>query len=165
MKNKSPQKPLKRQKINILGVKVDDLSFGDAIGEILRLAQSKSRGRYVVTVNAEFVMKAKKDPNFAKILKNADIAVADGWWVVFSKQILGGKYQDRITGVDLVNSLCQRSAKKPIRIGFLGGFSDVATLVAKRQGSRYAGVNIVFAGPGDPAIGYDLRLKKEFEQV
>lgn len=156
---------LKRHKINILGVEVDDLSQKDAVSGILIMAKSKKAGRYVVTVNAEFVMFAQNSEKFRNILANADLAVADGQGVVWAKLILGGSEHERVTGVDLVEKLCSQSAEKAISVGFLGGFGSVAETVSKRQKEQNAGLKVVYAGSGNPAIGYDLRLKKELSAV
>lgn len=145
--------------INVLGVKVGDINGKTAISRILTLAKDTKGYHHVVTVNAEFVMLARRDPNFAKILERADLALADGVGVVLAKLILGGKAHSRVTGVDMVDKLCAESAKKAIRVGFLGGFHGVASEVSKRQKAKHPGLKVVFAGPGDEAIGQDLRLK------
>ena len=158
----------KRHKINVLGVNVDDISFEDAVLEILKLSHSDNsdnRGKHVVTVNSEFVMLARRNPKFLKILNNADLALPDGQWVVNSKLILGGKEQDRVTGVDMLEKLCKLAAKKTIRVGFLGGFGNVADEVAKRQKKANVGLKVVFSGGGDPSIGHDLRLKGSIDRV
>ena len=152
---------LKRQRINILGVKVDDISLKFALEAIINLAKGEKRGKYVVTVNSEFVMKARRNAEFCRILNNADLALADGVGVAWAKLIFGGKEHDRIAGVDLVEKLCEISAKKAIGVGFLGGFGGVADMVKKRQLLRNPGLIVKISEPGDPTIGYDLRLKKQ----
>ena len=151
--------PLKRHKIDILGVGVDDISQQEAVFAILRLAQDQRKSHYVVTVNSEFVMLARKNKDFAQILKNADLALADGWWVAQSKLIFEGKRRERIAGVDLVKNLCYEACQKTITVGFLGGFGDVAQRVAERQKMNFPKLKVAFAGPGNPTIGYDSRLK------
>lgn len=158
-------KAIKTLKINVLGVDVSDISQKKAIDAILNLAQDKVGGHYVVTVNAEFIMLAKKNREFAKILQNADLAVTDGWWVAKARLMLGGREQNRLTGVDLVQLLCTASCEKAIRIGFLGGFGDVAKRVSERQKLLNRGLSVVFAGPGDPAKGADSRLKGEIGAI
>ena len=155
----------KRHKINILGVNVDDISEVDAVKTVLRLAEAKNKGKFVVTVNSEFVMMAQRDPHFAQILNDADLALPDGQWIVNSKLILGGREHDRVSGVDLVENLCKLSANKAIRVGFLGGFSSVAKEASKRQKIMSPKLKVVFSDPGDPSIGYDLRLKGVFERI
>lgn len=148
-------------RINILGVEVEDISEKNALDAIINLAKGEKRGKYVVTVNSEFVMKARRNREFCRILNDADLALADGVGVVWARLVFGGKEHDRITGVDLVEKLCEISAKKAIGVGFLGGFGDVANMVAKRQIFKNPGLKVVFAGPGDPAMGYDLKLKRQ----
>lgn len=152
-------------RVDVCGVKIDDISLSDAIKRIFLLAASGKKGHQVVTVNSEFVMLARRDPNFSEILEKADLALADGMFVVISKLIFGGKIQGRITGVDLVNEVSRQSVKKAVRIGFLGGFSGVADRLSKRQQKNNPGIKIVLAIPGDPAIGYDLKLREEISAV
>ncbi len=149
----------KRQKVNILGVSVDDISLDSALKSILSLAKAKNRGKVVVTVNSEFVMLARRNPQFMRILNGADLALADGQWIVNSKLILGGREHDRVTGVDLIEKLCSLSSEKAIRVGFLGGFGSVADRVSKRQEEANKGLRVAFSMAGDPTIGHDLRLK------
>ncbi len=153
------------KKINVFGVDILDISRKNAVFKVLDLAKPKNRGKYVVTVNSEFVMKARRDAKFAQILENADLALADGWWIGFSRLICGGKEQDRITGVDLIEMVCEESADKTVRVGFLGGFDSVANDVSKRQKLRLPSLKVVIAEPGDPAKEADLRLKQRFSEV
>src|SRR3989344_2092440 len=157
--------PLKRHKIDILGVGVDDFSQTEALDAIWNLARDEKSAHYVVTVNSEFVMLARKNKIFAQILKKADLALADGWWLVQSKLILGGRGRERIAGVDLLKNLCKEADKKAITVGFLGGFGSVAHRVAKRQKSRFLNLKIGYAGAGTTAIGYDPRLKNALDKA
>ena len=157
--------PLKRHKIDILGVGVDDFSQKEALGLILNLARDQKSAHYVVTVNSEFVMLAKKNKDFADILQKADLALADGWWVAASKLLLGGRGRERIAGVDLVENLCKEAGEKAVRVGFLGGFGSVAQMVAERQKASCPNLKVVFAGAGNPAIGYDSRLKMSLDKL
>ena len=157
--------PLKRHKIDILGVGVDDFSQKEALGLILNLARDQKSAHYVVTVNSEFVMMARKNKHFREILKKADFALADGWWLARSKLILGGRGRERIAGVDLVENLCKEAGEKAVRVGFLGGFGSVAQMVAERQKASCPNLKVVFAGAGNPAIGYDSRLKMSLDKL
>ncbi len=154
-----------RDKINIFGVDVDDISQKNAIKRVLALAKGRKKGNYVVTVNSEFVMLARRNTEFARILANSDLALADGWWIVFLKLISGGSVQERVTGVDLVENVCKAVIDKPIRIGFLGGFGNVAAEVKKRQKSKLNSLKVVLAESGDPTLEADLRLEKRFGEV
>lgn len=168
----SPLKAFKRQrrkapirKINILGVGVDDVTDKEAIDEVLAMSTDKKRHHFAVTVNPENIMLSHRNADFARIIKESDLSVPDGAGVVLSKLILGGKAHSRITGTDLMDKLCAISADKPIRIGLLGGFGNVAEIVKKRQIEKYPGVRIVFAQEGNPTIGHDLKLREDINRV
>lgn len=152
---------LKRHKIDVLGVEVDDISEEKAISGILALALDRKNFHQIVTVNAEMVMMARRNPEFAKILRNSDLAVCDGQWLVWAKLIMGGNERDRITGVDLVKNLCELSAEKAITVGFLGGFDGVANDVFKRQKLVTPGLKLAYAGPDFETISREMRLEEE----
>lgn len=151
--------------VNILRVRVDDVSLEDAAQIAVELVESPKKGRYIVTVNPEFVMLAHRNREFARILAKSDLSVADGIGVAVSKLILGGTAQGRVTGVDLLEKVCKIASDKPIKIGFLGGFGDVAEVVAQRQVKKYPGLRVVFAKPGEPTISYDSKLKSDFDRI
>ena len=117
-------------KIDILGVKVNDISTNSAVDRIIELCRDRKKRHYVVTVNSEFVMLARRNRQFFNILAQADLALPDGAGIVFSKRIFGGKVRDRVTGVDLIEEICQKVKDQPVRVGFLGGFGDVAEIVS-----------------------------------
>lgn len=152
-------------RVNILGVGVNDITFDDAVEKILELAKMSDSGRYIVTVNPEFVMLARKNREFREILNNSDLSLPDGIGVVISKLIFGGKVKERVTGVDLIDAICKKAVKKAITVGFLGGFSNVAEDVAKRQKAANPGLKVKLAVAGDPTISQDLRLNSQISSV
>jgi len=157
----NPPKTPKSPKISILGVNVDDISEKDAIFAILEMAKDRKGHHFVATVNSEFVMMAKRDKNFKNVLKSTDLNLPDSAGVVLAKLILGGKEKSRVTGTDLIEKLCEKSANLPIRVGFLGGFGQVAANVAKRQQARFPGLKVAFAASGDSTVGHDLKLNHD----
>ncbi len=95
-------------KINILGVKVDNLSKNDVIERISSYLNNED-SQHLVTPNPEFVLAAQKDPQFKKILNQAEVAIPDGTGLVFAswwlKHLnLGNiiRFNNRICGSDLV---------------------------------------------------------------
>lgn len=158
--SKTSPEPLKRPKISILGVMVNDISEEEAVSTIIGLATDGKKGHMIATVNSEFVMLARKSENFAKILRNTDLNLPDGAGIVLSKLILGGKVANRVTGTDLIEKLSSKIADKPITVGFLGGFSSVAKKVAERQEAKFPGLRAYYFAPGDSEPRPDLRLKK-----
>lgn len=156
---------LKRQKINIVGVGVDDVSEKQAVESILALSGDRLRHHYAVTVNSEFVMMAHRNRDFAQVIEESDLSLPDGVGVVVSKLIAGGREKNRVTGVDLIEKICAKSQGQVIRVGFLGGFHRVAEIVAKRQVERFPELKVVFCQEGSPTIGQDLKLRRAINAV
>lgn len=157
----NPPNSPKTAKIRVLGVEVDDISEKNAVLQIIGLASDKRNSHFVATVNSEFVMMARRDKSFEKVLESTDLNLPDGAGVVLAKLILEGKERNRITGTDLVEKLCEKGADLGLAIGFLGGFGDIAEIVAKRQKSKFPGLKVVIAAPGDPTMRLNSRLNRD----
>ena len=153
------------ERVNIFGVGVDDISKEEAVAKIIKMATEKTTGHYVVTVNTENLMLAKRDPKFLEIFQKADLSVADGWWTAKSKLVFGGKEQSKISGVDLLKLLCSACAKKAVTVGFLGGFASVAEIVSKRQVLANPGLIVRLADAGSVNQNYALKLKTKLIAV
>ena len=108
-------------KVEILGVKIDNLSLQEVLEKVGNFLESKNK-YFIVTANPEFLVAAKKDKNFKDILNYADIAVADGVGLVYAAKFLGHKLQ-RITGVDLFGYLCELAEKTDTPVYLVGAES------------------------------------------
>lgn len=140
------------QRSNILGTPVDHVSSGELSGLIGSWLLA-GRLRHVVTVNPEFVMAARKDPAFAEVLQRSSLALADGVGITIAGRLLGLPSVQRITGVDLVELLAERSAQDPnCRLFLLGAAPGVAAEADIALRRRFPGAQIVgiHAGDSDP---------------
>src|SRR3990167_7539821 len=118
-------------KKTILGIKIDSITFGDAIRKIDSLLVGKKAAQ-IVTVNPEFVMTAQKDNEFRRIINHADLAVPDGYGLMLAGKFLGQRFKERITGVDLIWAICKLAEDRGYSVFFLGGSSGVAKKTAMR---------------------------------
>ncbi len=64
----------------------------------------------------------------------------------FASGFIGKRLEERITGVDFIEKLCEVAQEKPLSIGFLGGRPGVAEQTAKCLLKKYPYLTIVFAG-------------------
>ena len=86
-------------KTDILGIRFDDLTREEAAQAGAGLLRSGSF-HYVVTPNPEFILASEKDPEFRRILNEADLVLPDGIGVVYSAKILGTPLKERVPGID-----------------------------------------------------------------
>jgi N-acetylglucosaminyldiphosphoundecaprenol N-acetyl-beta-D-mannosaminyltransferase len=64
--------------------------------------------------------------------------------VVWAAKFLGKHLDDRFSGVDFMEKLCEKLAKRIETVGFLGGMPGVAVKTADCLKKRYPDLNVVF---------------------
>ncbi len=109
-----------QERANIFGIALDRLDQAGAIKRILSWCAQGLRG-HVVTVNLDFLVKARTDPVFARVISDADLSLADGMPLVWASHISGMSLPERVTGADLIVPLCKEAAKAG-RSVFFDGF-------------------------------------------
>lgn len=115
---------MKLKTVSILGVKVARLTLEQAL-EWLEFAVAKGTPRHVVTANAEILYLAYREPDFAALLKKADLVTADGIGVIWAARLRGYPISERVTGVDLTQAVFQKAEEKGWGVYFLGGRPEV----------------------------------------
>lgn len=138
-------------KVTILGVTVDNLSLDQAAERVAGFL-SAGGAHHVVTVNPEFVMEARHNAPFRRVLRDADLATADGFGLVLAARWQGTPLVGRVTGVALtgrIAALCRASGRSIFLLGAAAGVAERAALALRRQfpGLRVAGC---FAGTPHP---------------
>lgn len=133
-------------KKKILGVDITNATKKEILEYIVKNLENFKKKLYFVTPNPEFLVMASKNSTFRNILNGADLASADGIGVMIAAKILGKSLKERFTGIDLVKSLCEVVAEKPITVGFLGGGTGVAEKTAECLRKMYPGLRVDFVG-------------------
>jgi len=130
----------------ILGVGVTNGSYKEILEYIIKGLEKKREKYFIVTPNPEILVLAYKAKAYKKILNSAELALPDGIGVTIAGKILRVRLKERITGVDLLESLCREASQKPITVGFLGGRHGVAEETAECLVKKYPGLKVVFTG-------------------
>ncbi len=106
----------------------------------------------VATVNPEFIMRARRDPEFARVLESADLCLADGTGVVWAARRQGCSLSVPVTGTDLIPPLAALCAKRGFRLFLLGAEPGVADELAERLRVEHPGLAVAaHAGSSDPS--------------
>ncbi len=131
-----------RDTVEILGVKVDRVTFNEA----LDIAEGFVKAEEVSTIftpNAEIVMCAQNDADLMEILNNADMCTADGIGVVYGSKILKNPLPQRVAGFDLVCALLERLAKTDNGVFLFGAKPGVAEAAKAKMEEKYPGLSVV----------------------
>lgn len=139
-----------RLRLQVLGVPVDVVSEDDVLEFVTDRVQTRRPAR-IVTVNAEFVVKAQSDREFAEALKSADLATPDSGGVVWAVRRQGAHLKDRVGGSDLIWHISRQAAELGHRVFLLGAREGVAAQAAAELRRRYPGLQIVGTYSGSPS--------------
>jgi N-acetylglucosaminyldiphosphoundecaprenol N-acetyl-beta-D-mannosaminyltransferase len=139
--------------VRVLGVRVDCLDMDAALERIAQLVDSGDH-HLVATVNPEFVMRARVDKDFARVLESADLCLADGSGVVWAARRQGCPIDEPVTGVDLIPPLAALCARRHFRLFLLGAAEGVAADLASRLRAEHPALEVA-AHSGSPAESSD----------
>ncbi len=103
----------------------------DTIEGFVRTGRRTGRSFQVATVNTDFLVQARMHSDVHSIIRNADLAIADGMPLLWSSRALGQRLPSRIAGADLVPALAERAAASGLRMMFFGGAPGVAERAAQ----------------------------------
>lgn len=139
----------------VLGCPVDVLDMDSAVERLAAIVEEHRRGRVtqpalVVTLNAEIVMRARRDPGFARLVRNATMVVPDGAGVVNALRRRGYVQAQRVAGPDLLVAYAERAAQLGHRIALVGAAPGVAAAAARKLLQRCESLQIAVADDGDP---------------
>jgi N-acetylglucosaminyldiphosphoundecaprenol N-acetyl-beta-D-mannosaminyltransferase len=147
----SSTKPIFTRRIHILGLPVDGITYAEWLDLIDEWVKTGIRPAHVCTINPEFMMIARHDPNFRNILQRADLCVPDGVGLLWAAKRRKTPLPQRVTGSDGVPIIAERSAQKGWRLFFLGAAPGVADQAANILCAQYPGLQIVGTYSGSPA--------------
>lgn len=117
-------------KIEIFGVKFDDLSMDEALGKI--------QG-FVVLPYSEFIVRAQKDEEFKNILNSADFCLCEGRGLYLVARFLGKKLKGNISGVELIHGLNLKLIANSSKLFLFGGREEVIKKTAEKLGDCVIG--------------------------
>lgn len=124
---------------DVLGVGFDNLTLEEAAAAGAALVEADGF-HYAVTPNPEFILAARKDPDFSRVLGKADLVLADGVGVIHSAKILGRPLKGKVPGIDFAQRLIAWMAAHGKRLFLLGAKPGVAELAAANLKDKYPGL-------------------------
>jgi N-acetylglucosaminyldiphosphoundecaprenol N-acetyl-beta-D-mannosaminyltransferase len=141
-----------RRRVPILGVAVDDVTETEAIAQIAAFVAAGGP-HHVVTVNPEFVMEARHNPAFRRVLAAADLATPDGFGLLLVARWRGTPFRGRVTGVELVQHVAAAAAERGWSLFLLGAAPGVAEQAAAALVRAHGSLRIAgcFAGSPQPS--------------
>ena len=145
--------------VELLGYKINDFSFEEAVNYALKLAD-ENKVAQVVTINPEMFATAENNSHFAQIIDEADMVVPDGIGVKIGLK-LNGYNVERIPGVDLAKELLMASAENNLPVAIIGAKEEIIVKAIENLNKEIPNLNITYYHNGyfdnDKQIYDDLK--------
>ena len=145
------------ERVDLKHVQIDNLSLDEAVEQIFE-ASSDYNAKYVVTPNADHVLRLEKSHRFREIYAKADWILPDGFTVLLLAKRMGRRLKERVTGSDLMPALCKKISNTEQSVFILGGPPGAGDLAAHKLKEKYPSINI--CGVYSPKYGFE---KDQFE--
>ena len=128
-------------RIDLLDVPVDRLDMAQALDRVEQFVAERSP-HMIVTSDTSSIVRARNDPELQEIMRRADLVTPDGIGVVWMARVLGQPLRERVSGVDLMDGICERASRKGYDVYLLGAAPGVAEQAAANLCRRYPGLRI-----------------------
>jgi len=128
--------------VELLGVPVHRTDLAGALHRVTQFVEDGAP-HHVVTPDSSALVRAQEDPELMAILRSADLVTADGAGVVWMAKVLGLPLWERVSGVDLMDHICELAAERGYSIYLLGAAPGVAREAARRLQERHPGLTVV----------------------
>lgn len=130
-----------RDLVKIQGFDVDTFTFKQAVD------WAYSKHGQIVTINPEMISAAQSNPEFADIIKKAELVVADGIGVEIGLKILGYSVK-RIAGIDLGKALIEKFTASGKSVAMIGAKPGVVDSAVVNLSKEYQNLNVVYSHDG-----------------
>jgi N-acetylglucosaminyldiphosphoundecaprenol N-acetyl-beta-D-mannosaminyltransferase len=129
---------------NILEIPFNALSFEQTITQLENWL-AEPQNHVIVTPNPEAVMQARRNANFSKALKSADLRLADGVGILLASRFKREPLPSRVRGYDVTIHLFERlnATEKKFTAYFLGAAQGVAEAAKKAMEEKYPHLTVV----------------------
>jgi len=133
-------------KIDIAHVLVDNVTKEEVLKNIDSYIASGTP-HYIVTTYSEFVVFAKHDPQYLKVLNQAALSIPDGIGIVWAGNFLTGKkiIIEKVSGSKLIWDIARLAAEKNYSMALVGGTDNVATLASEALRKKFPNLKINLA--------------------
>jgi N-acetylglucosaminyldiphosphoundecaprenol N-acetyl-beta-D-mannosaminyltransferase len=123
-------------RISILNCPIDALTLDETVKKVEQTIADKRQMHHVV-VNAVKLVNMRKDRQLYRSVVSADLINSDGAGVLWLAKRLKTPFPERVTGIDLMQTLVANAAGKGWRCFFLGAREEVVKEVVRKYSGQY----------------------------
>ncbi|MYL29233.1 WecB/TagA/CpsF family glycosyltransferase [Halobacillus halophilus] len=146
-------------KEQFLGVDVSSHSYEQLKQNVLDDINEK-RQSFIVAINPEKILKAQEDQDLKALLNKATYQIPDGVGVLLASKLKKGGIKERVTGIDMLLTLCEQAAANEKSVFLYGAKPGVAAEAKDKLVEQYPNLHV--AGVMD---GYEKDEQKVIQTI
>jgi N-acetylglucosaminyldiphosphoundecaprenol N-acetyl-beta-D-mannosaminyltransferase len=135
------------KRVLILNGGFHPLTLDETADRMMDMVRSGERG-YVCTVNVAILMMMRSDSRLQRFVDRASLVVADGQPLVWVSRALRTPLPERVAGIDLIDSVCERAEREDIGVYLMGARREIVEGVADRLRNRYPKLKLAGVADG-----------------
>lgn len=161
---------MNRQQVSILGAQVDAVTMAEAVEFVSQAVQQAGTShvapQHIITLNAEIIYQAQSDPKLLSIINGANLVTPDGAGVVWAAKYLKKPVPQRVTGIDLLQTIIEEAPKRQWKLFFFGGAPGIAEQAKEKMLQKHENLNIVATNHGYlTSIEEEQQLLKQIKET
>ena len=122
-----------------MNISINTLSYQQSIDRVIEWAKEK-RKAYICFANVHMSVEAYRNQRYAQIINKANLVLPDGKPIAIVNSWLNKKSQERISGMDFLESLLHQS--HPVRLFIYGSTEEVIAAFRRRVENKHPHINI-----------------------
>jgi N-acetylglucosaminyldiphosphoundecaprenol N-acetyl-beta-D-mannosaminyltransferase len=146
-----------RVALELMGVPIHDVTMEETVTWAVRWIAHGGHHQ-IATVNPEFLVRARENPSFNEVLRDAALCIPDGIGIVWAAKLRGARLRERVAGSDLVPRLAEEAARQGWRVFFLGAAPGVAETTAEILSESYPGLQVAGCYAGSPSLEEEVEI-------
>lgn len=146
-----PAPPADPRRLELLGLPLDRCPTEEALALCREALRRQRPPLQVVTLNPEMVMRARRQADLARAIRDAGLVLADGAGVAWASRRLGAPVAERIAGADFLVRLAGLAARERRPLYLLGAGPGIAEAAGRALAAAQPDLQVSWAEGGSPA--------------
>ena len=128
--------------IELMGIKITGETFIRSLNSAFSMINDNKVSQ-IVTINPEMYTEAENNPEFKKILDEAELIVPDGIGIKIGLKLKGYNVE-RVPGIDFARTLLDWCAKNNKPVAIIGSKEEVISKAVENLKNEISGLDIVY---------------------
>src|SRR3954454_7409398 len=128
-------------RVALLGCMIDAVTLEGAVAAVEARIESREPCQHVA-INAAKLVRLQRDQQLREVVAGCELVTADGQAVVWASRVLRRPLPERVTGIDLMDTLLARASERGYGVFVLGARPEVLSRALQELRRRHPGLRV-----------------------